>query len=290
MEEASKLGLELRSNGDARSLEGRDLVHFLQGAEMVIIGREQLHLDILDQLPLLKLVSKYGVGLDNLDQAALAQKGIALHFGTGVNRRAVAEQTLGFMLDLFRNLSIASARLKEGKWIKNGGKNLTGKTIGILGLGNIGQEVVRLLNPFDCEILATDIADRSAFAIQNGVRMVSVSTLLSDCDLITLHIPLTDQTRGMVDLKFLHQMKAGSYLINTARGEIICQSQLVEVLQSGHLAGAALDVFDVEPVVDRDLLALPNFIGTPHIAGNSEEAVLAMGRSALDGVRSYLND
>lgn len=263
------------------------LVQYLADADAAIVGLEKISGALLDKLPRLKMVSKFGVGLDNVDLEACKQRNVEVGWTPGVNKTSVAEQALGFMLMLCRNLYTTSNELKRMEWNKNGGVNLSGKTIGIIGLGHIGQELVRLLAPFHCNIIANDIADRNAFASAHNIRMVSKEVLLADADIISIHAPLTNETERLFTMDFFEKMKPTSFIINTARGGIIDEHDLKQALQSGTIAGAALDVFKEEPPADRELLGIPNLINTPHVSGNSKEAVRAMGLSAIQHLQHF---
>lgn len=261
---------------------GEELVNYLTGADGVIVGLENVTGELLDRIPTVKVISKFGVGLDNIDLEACRQRNIPVGWTGGVNRHSVAEMSLGFMLMLLRNLYISSNQLKKTDWNKNGGTSLYGKTIGIIGLGHIGQQLVALLEPFQCTILANDIEDRSAYAAQTGIRLVSKEQLYAESDIISVHTPLSVQTNQLFDLTVFSKMKPTAYLINTARGGIVNETDLKQALVTNMIAGAALDVYETEPPADRELLSLPNLICTPHIGGNSNEAVIAMGLSAIE--------
>jgi phosphoglycerate dehydrogenase-like enzyme len=269
-------------NTEGIRLSGDELVNYLTGADGVIVGLENITGDILDKIPTVKVISKFGVGLDNIDLEACRQRNIPVGWTGGVNRHAVAEMSLGFMLMLLRNLYVSSNQLKQAAWNKNGGTSLYGKTVGIIGLGHIGQELVSLLAPFHCTILANDTEDRSAFAAQTGIELVPKEKLYAESDIISLHTPLTALTRNLMNLAVFSRMKPGAFLINTARGGIVNEADLKQALVSGMIAGAALDVYETEPPTDRELLSLPNLVCTPHTGGNSNEAVLAMGLSAIE--------
>jgi D-3-phosphoglycerate dehydrogenase len=268
-------------NTSGMRLEGDELAHFIRDAEGVVVGLEKFDARLLGGCPNLKIVAKYGVGLDNIDLDACGERGIAIGWTGGVNRLSVAEMTLGFMLALCRNLFRTSLDLKGGTWAKNGGSQLTGKSIGIIGAGNIGREVIRLLQPFGCRILVNDIADISGYCRENGLQEASKDKIYEECDIVSLHVPATAETRFMVDLPVFERMKPTAFLVNTSRGTVVRQEALKKALASGVIAGAALDVYEEEPPTDLELLHLPNLICTPHIGGNSTEAVLAMGRSAI---------
>ena len=278
---------EAKLNESGRVLQNEELIQFLTGFEAAIVGTEQITDAILAALPDLKFIAKYGVGLDNLDQRALENRGIGLGWTGGVNCRSVSEMALAFMIGLCRNLFVTSQKLHHGEWDKRGGVQLSGKTVGIIGCGHVGSDLLELLQPFRCNILICDILDKSDLCLRTGARQVEQRELLALSDLVTLHVPLTDVTRNMVDADFLAQMQSHAFLINTSRGAVVKEEDLEMALQSGTLAGAALDVFQIEPPTNASFLALPNLICTPHIGGNSMEAVLAMGRSAISHIKSW---
>ncbi|MCB1302764.1 MAG: phosphoglycerate dehydrogenase [Leptospiraceae bacterium] len=278
---------EAHLNREGHILKGQQLVEFMRGYDAAIVGTDPLSDAVISQLPDLKFVSKYGVGLDNVDQDALQRRGIPLGWSGGVNRRSVSEMALAFMIGLSRNLFITSQKLKNGEWDKSGGFQLSGKTIGIIGCGFVGEDLIRLLEPFECDILICDILDKSDTCQRYSVRQVDMITLLGQSDLVTLHVPLSEQTKEMVNHDFLAQMQRHAYLINTSRGGVVNEPALAEALQSGGIAGAAIDVYQREPASENPLLELPNLIGTPHIGGNAREAVLAMGRSAIEHLRKW---
>ena len=264
-----------------------ELIDFLKDADAAIIGRDPVTKATLEALPQLKMISKYGVGLDNLDIASIKEKGVELAVTAGTNKRSVAELTLSFMLGLCHQIFIGAERIKRGEWIREGGHDLSGKTIGIIGCGNVGKEVVQLLKPFGCEILVCDIEDRSEFCRDQGAALSSFESLIEKSDIVTLHVPLTDLTRDMIDEAILRKMPANAYLINTSRGQVVNTSALHEALVTGAISGAALDVFCSEPPDDMAFLQLPNLMVTPHIGGNSVEAVEAMGQAAIDNLAAF---
>ena len=268
-------------------LSESELIGFLKNADAAIIGRDSITKATLEALPQLKIISKYGVGLDNLDIFSIKEKGVELAVTAGTNKRSVAELTLSFMLGLCHRTFIGAERIKRGEWIREGGHNLSGKTIGIMGCGNVGKEVVHLLKPFGCVILVCDIEDRSEFCHDQGVTESSMGSLIEESDIVTLHVPLTDLTRNMIDESVLRKMQANAYLINTSRGAVVKTSALHKALVSGEISGAALDVFCSEPPDDMAFLELPNLMVTPHIGGNSVEAVEAMGQAAIDNLVEF---
>lgn len=259
--------------------ESQDVLSKVDGA---IIGVERIDDSILKHASTLKVLSKYGVGLDNIDFDACKSAGIHVAWKSGVNAYSVAEQTLGMMLMLCRNLFSGCTFLKGGRWVKDGGSQIRGKTVGVVGVGNVGKALINLLQPFGVEIIANDVEDRSEFFSRYKVKAVEKSELFQTSDVITLHVPLTAETKYLVDEHCLRGMKPNAILINTSRGRVVKQSALKAALKDGRIKAAALDVYEEEPVTDLELLQLPNLVCTPHICGNAEEAVLAMGRAAIE--------
>ena len=266
-----------------------DLENFLSNADGLILGLENLDRPFLKNLNKLKIIAKFGVGLDNIDIQAAKEFGIKIGWTGGINKRSVAEQTLGFMLGLSRNLFFSGQQLKNGFWNKQGGSQLTGKCIGIIGCGHIGSDLIDLLQSFSVKILINDIIDKLLIADKYGFKQVSKEDLLSESEFVSLHVPLTDKTFHMVDEQFLELMKPTSFLINTSRGSVIKEDALKKALINKKICGAALDVFESEPPKDKEFVALPNIIVTPHIGGNAEEAVLEMGRSAIRHLKIFFN-
>jgi D-3-phosphoglycerate dehydrogenase len=270
----------------AATLEGDALVTLLRGHDRAIVGLERVDDRILAQLPELRVISKYGVGLDGIDVAAVARRGIRLGWTGGVNRRSVAELTLAFAIALCHRVPESGLAMRQGTWQKLIGRQLTGKVVGIIGCGHVGQDLVRLLAPFTCRVLAHDIRDYPEFYAAFGVTPVGLSELLRSSDVVTLHVPLDPSTRGMIGAAQIALMRRDAFLINTARGGLVDEAALADALERGNLAGAACDVFQMEPEVNPRLAALPIFIGTPHIGASTEEARLAMGRAAIEGLET----
>ena len=276
-------------NTEGVRVNGSDLVDYFYNVEGAIIGLELITPTILEQLPKLKMISKYGVGLDNIDLNACKDRNVQIGWTGGVNKRSVTEMTLGFMLMLSRNLFTTSNKLKQLVWDKKGGSQLTGKTIGIIGLGNIGKDLVSLLQPFGCDFLVNDIKDISDYARLHNLSCVSKEEIYKNADIITIHTPLTKKTSNLINSEVFSVMKPTAFLINTARGGIVNEIDLKFALENKIISGAALDVYESESVLNEGLLALPNLICTPHTGGNANEAVLAMGLSAIDHLIRYRN-
>lgn len=265
-------------------LGGAALIELMRGHDRAIVGLERIDEPVLASLPELRIISKYGVGLDGLDLPALARHGVKLAWTGGVNRRSVAELTLGFAIALLHRVPETSIALRGGEFQRLIGRDLSGRVIGIVGCGFVGQDLVKLLAPFGCRVLAHDIRDYPEFYAAHGVEPVELDRLLVEADIVTLHVPLDQSTRGLIGAAQLARMRKGACLINAARGGLVDEAALIAALSSGHLAGAACDVFQMEPEANPALVALPTFLGTPHIGGSTAEAQLAMGRAAIAGL------
>jgi len=245
---------------------------------------------LMEHAPKLRVIGRAGVGVDNIDAAAATRRGIVVMNTPGANAVAVAELTIGLMLAMARKLPAANASMHAGKWEKKNlqGSELRGKTLGILGLGRIGLEVAKRARGFGLEILGSDPFVSAAVARENGIRLVTLDELMAGSDFITLHVGLTPQTAGVINAKSLAAMKKGVRIINCARGELVDDAALVAALKSGHVGGAALDVFTVEPPKESPYFGLPNVILTPHIAGSTAEAQEAVGIQIAQQVVAYL--
>lgn len=275
---------DIQFNDEGLTLRGQDLVEFARGRRKLITALEPVDEAFLAAVPEVRVISKYGVGTDMLDKRAMARRGVRLGWTGGVNKRSVAELAIAFMISLLHQVPQANRDLSGGLWKNRQGRELSSRVVGIVGCGNIGKELTPLLRAFGCTVLARDILDFPKFYAAHGVQPVGLAELLSRSDITTLHLPLDDSTRNMLDRETLALMKPGSILINTARGGLVDESALKTMLMDGRLAGAGFDVFAAEPPEDLELLRLPNFLATPHIGGSSEEAVLAMGRAAIRGL------
>jgi D-3-phosphoglycerate dehydrogenase len=281
---------QLKLNTSPSPLAGEALIEFLSDADGIIVGKDKIGEETLTGCRELKVISKYGVGTDNIDIEACNKKNIKVVLTKGINRRAVAEQTLYFMLGSIRNLNKTSRLLNRGVWERDGGKQLTGKTIGIIGVGNIGKEIISLLKPFKNQIMVNDIIEQSEYYKQHGLIETSKEKIYEVCDIVSLHTPLTGQTKNLINKEVFNKMKKHAFLINTARGAIVNQRDLKWALQNKAIAGAAVDVYEIEPPGDKEFLGLENLICTPHIGGNAKEAVIAMGRNAIDNLIGFFND
>lgn len=274
----------VRFNDEGLALKGESLIEFARGRRKLIVALERIDEAILAALPELEVLSKYGVGTDMLDKQAMIRHGIRLGWTGGVNKRSVTELAIMFMIALLRQVPLASREVREGIWKNRKGKQLSERTVGIIGCGNIGKDLTPILRAFGCKVLAHDILDFPEFYAVHQVEPVELEELLRRSDIVTLHVPLDGSTRNMLSAERLALMKPEAILINTARGGLVDEAALKRMLMEGRLAGAGFDVFAAEPPEDLELLRLPNFLATPHIGGSSEEAILAMGRAAIQGL------
>ena len=274
-------------NDEGLSLSGNSLVEFLSGHEKAITALEVIDDSILSKLPDLKVIGKYGVGLDMIDLHAMKGRGVKLGWTGGVNKRSVSELVISFSVYLLHRVAFANAEVRNGEWYQVKGRQLSECTFGIVGCGHVGKDLVKLLKPFGCNILAHDIIDFKEFYQENNITSVGLDELLQKSDVVTLHLPKNDSTNNILNKDRLQMLKKDAILINLARGGLLDEAALKEMLSKKSIAGAALDVFSVEPPVDTDFAHLDNVLITPHIGGSTEEAILAMGLAAIDGLENY---
>ncbi len=270
---------------------GGKLSDQLESADALIVrSAVQADAELLAHAKKLRVIGRAGVGVDNIDLDAATRQGIAVMNTPGANAVAVAEHTLGMMLAMARHLCRADALMHAGRWEKKSlqGTELRGKTLGIAGLGRIGMEVARRARSFGMEIVGHDPFVSVSVAKEQGIRLASLNELYAVADYITLHVGLTPQTAGMINEAAIGKMKKGVRIVNCARGELVQEADLVQALQQGQVAAAALDVFASEPLKQSPLLAMENVILTPHIGGQTYEAQEAVGVQIAQQVREYL--
>jgi D-3-phosphoglycerate dehydrogenase / 2-oxoglutarate reductase len=280
---------EVVYNPAGKPLTSAQVADLLPNIDGYIAGLDEIDRCALQNAKQLKVIARYGVGVDNVDLDAAKQLGITVTNTPGANSVSVAELALGLMLALARQIPAADAAVHQGIWPRLTGISLEGKTVGIVGLGAIGKQLSRRLTGFDCRILVYDPCPDEPFAQNHGLEFCTLPELLSRSDFVSLHMPLLPDTRGMVNSIFLEQMKQGSFLVNTSRGEVIEEEALLQALQTGHIRGAALDAFAVEPPDPHaPLLAHPNVIGTPHLGAQTDGATSNMGWMAMNDCLAVL--
>ncbi|MDO8307738.1 MAG: NAD(P)-dependent oxidoreductase [Actinomycetota bacterium] len=269
-----------RFNEEGGRLEGDALAGFLNDAAGAIVGVERIDRPLLERLPQLKVVSKYGVGLDSIDLDGLAEHGVLLAWTPGTNAAAVAELALLHMLATLRRVPEGLARVNRREWAPLTGRLLAGSTVGLVGVGHVGRTLAALLEPFGCDLLGYDVVPIDA----PGVREVPLAELLARADVVTLHVPLTPATRHLIGEAELALMKPDAVLVNTARGGVVDEAALMHALRDGRLFAAGLDVLESEPPTTWEAAEIETVFLTPHLAGSSEQSNLAMGRAAVRGL------
>jgi D-3-phosphoglycerate dehydrogenase len=238
----------------------------------------------------LRVIGRAGTGVDNVDLDAATQKGVVVMNTPGGNAASVAEHTMALLLALARHVPQADASMKQGRWEKKKleGMELRGKTLGLIGLGQIGSGVARLARAFEMEVVAYDPYVSTLLAGESAVKLASLEEVLKSADFLSLHCSATPETRHLINARTLALVQPGVRIVNCARGELINEADLLAAVESGQVAGAGLDVFETEPPKDSKLVAHPNVIATPHIAGSTEEAQEIVGIRIAEQVRDFL--
>jgi len=258
----------------------------MAGFDAVIAGSEPYSDRVLAELPLLRIIARNGVGYDQIDVPAATRRGIAVAITPEGNHQAVAEHAMALLLAVARHIVPNARATRDGQWPRRRAFiPLRGRTLGIVGLGRIGRSLALRAKGFGVRILACELQPCHDFVAQQGIELVDLETLLRTADFVSLHAPLTPDTKALIDRRTLAWMKQGSILINTARGPLVDEAALVEALRSGHLAGAGLDVLSTEPPPpDHPLLALDNVIVSPHVAAFDEQARADMALAAAENI------
>ena len=257
-------------------LHSAALIEHLRGVSGVLAGSEPYTREVLAASKL-RAIARAGVGYDAIDMQAANDLGIAITIAPGTNEHSVAEQTIALLLGVFRDVARRDAEVRRGQWARRPLWRLAGRTIGLVGLGRIGRAVVPRAQGLGLRVLAYDPLPDRDFAARHNVELCSLDDLLANSDIVSLHLPATAETRDLINRRTLAQMRPGAVLINTARGGLVDEEALAEALASGHLAGAGLDVFKVEPLpLTSPLLKLENTVFAPHMGGLDEESAEAM--------------
>ena len=281
-------------NETGNALAAKDLIDFLAKADKAIIGIEDMSADTLAQVPNLKVISKYGVGLNNIDLEYCKSQNIKLGFIPGVNKQSVAELALTLILISLRKIHTNHTEILNGEWPQEKGLELRGKKVGLLGFGNIGQTLAKLLSIFECEISFFDqriftenellqICVSHSLQISN-LKQKNLQNVLSESDIISIHLPLNDDTANIIDSQALESLQPSVVMVNTARGGIVQEEHLAKFLATNPDSFAAFDVFDEEPIKDKTLFNLDNFFGTSHRSSLTHEGINAMGMAAIAGL------
>lgn len=259
--------------GDHRLSEA-DLLEALPGCDALLAGGDPVTGRLIDAAPRLRAIVRTGVGYDSIDLAAATSRRIAVAITPGANQESVAEHTLTLIMALARNVLGNDRMVREGGWVRREVRPLRGTVLGVVGLGRIGRCVTLRARALGMSVVAFDRHADPDFDHRHGVARLGLDDLLQTADVVSLHLPLTPQTRGMFDRRAFERMRPGTFLINTARGGLVVESDLHDALASGHLGGAALDVMATEPPERANpLLGLPNVVFSPHLGGNDSAAL-----------------
>jgi phosphoglycerate dehydrogenase-like enzyme len=265
-------------------LSEAEIIAALDGVSAVLAGSEPYNDRVLDAAKSLRVISRSGVGCDAVSISAADKHGVVVSITPGTNHEAVAETAMALLLSLARWVPRLDREVRAGRWPRDPLPPIRGKTLGIVGLGRIGQSVAVRAAPFRLRILAWEAAPDRDFVRQHGVELVDLATLLAQSDFVTLHVPLTAETTGLINARTLAQMKPGAILINTARGGLVVEADLIEALRSGRLAAAGLDVFEREPAIGNPLTQMDNVLSSPHVAGVDTQSLAEMAALAAQNV------
>jgi len=262
-----------------------DLAPLLPTADAAVCGVEVYSREILGEAPRLRVISRLGVGLDNIDLAAAREQGVDVANVPGGNANAVAELAVGLMISVLRQIPAMNADIRSGRWDRYVGRELAGKTVGLIGFGAIARVLARRLAGFGVTIRAHDPYADEAAAAELGVALVGPREAVEDVDIVSVHAPRTPATHHLVGAELLGAMRPGTILINTSRGGVVDETALAGALASGHIAGAGIDVFELEPVAaDNPLLRFENVVATTHAAADSAEAYARIGMSTAQAI------
>ncbi len=265
-------------------LSAEELLEQVPGVSAIIAGSEPYPRRVFEAAKDLRIIARAGVGYDSVDLAAARDHGVLVTITPGANQDAVAEHTFALILGLAKRLRAQDLPIRAGQWPRLPGVPLRGKTLGIAGLGRIGKAVAVRGAAFDMRLLAYEPVPDAAFVERYGITLVPFERLLADSDFVTLHVPLAAESKHLINKRTLALMKPSAYLVNTARGGLVCEADLLEALTAGKLAGAGLDVFEKEPPGQNPLFALDNVLVTAHTAGVDWQSLSDMAVSAARAV------
>jgi D-3-phosphoglycerate dehydrogenase len=278
------LGMTVEINPTPYPMEQDALIAFIGDAWAAVIGAEYVTEEVMEACPGLRMVARTGVGFDRVDLDAATRRGIVVTNTPGANSTAVAELTLGMLLALIRHVVPGHNGVQKGIWRRLMGSQLSDKTLGIIGLGNVGKKVAPRAQAFEMDVIANDIEPDHEFAAAHGIPFVSKEEIYARSDFVTLHTPLTSLTHHLINRETLAAMKPGAFLVNAARGPIVDPEALAEALDSGHIAGAALDVHTVDGYADDCMLGRDNVITTAHVGAATHEALRNTTESVVESI------
>jgi D-3-phosphoglycerate dehydrogenase len=288
LQQLKEFNCEIIENPYGRPLKEDELIPLLVDVDGVIAGLDEFGEKVLKSSNRLKVISRYGVGIDNIDMEAAKRLGIFVINTPDVNTQAVADLTFGLILSVSRKIPQSHQSTRKGRWERFIGREVYGKRLGIIGLGRIGKAVANRAKGFEMEIIAYDVQRDESFAETLEIKFLPLDDLLMEADFVTLHCGLNPQTKGLIGPRELGLMKETAYLINTARGELVNERALYEALKEGKIAGAGLDVYEQEPPLESPLLSLENAVTTGHIAAYTDEAIKEMALASVNNLLSAL--
>lgn len=292
--EAKKLlldnGFEIVENPHQRPYTFEELSGIVGDVNAVVAGMERWSEELMQLAPDLKIISKFGVGLDTIDVPAAQARGISVANARGMNAVSVANLCIALMLGCLRKLAKFNRTIREGQWLRENANDLDGKTVGLLGFGDIGSKVAKRIGGFDVRILAYDAYPNAGLAKQLNVELTDIQTLLRESDIVSVHLPNIPQTHHFLSDEQFAMMKPGAIVINTARGPLIDEAALCRAMKSGRVAACGLDVYEQEPIgMDNPLLSMENALLTPHTAAETFESCLNVSVAAITNVVDYFN-
>lgn len=283
MEVLKNKGINVELNKKGRKLTSKEVIDILQDYDGVIAGTELYTKEILRQIPNIKVISRLGVGMDNIDLEFAKLMDIKVYKSKTTPALSVVELTLGLILDLLRKINRQNSQLKTGVWNKQMGELLTEKTLGVVGMGNIGKQLVRILKGFNINIIAHDLNRDESFAKEYNIQYTELDLLLQKSDIVSIHLNLTDETNRLFNYNTFKKMKKNAILINASRGEIINEADLIKALDAKLIQGVGLDVFENEPY-NGPLVNYDNVILTPHIGAYAKEIRMKMELEAAENL------
>ena len=284
LEKLKTAGYEPVMNPYGQILTKEQIIREIADCEGVIIGIDPMDRDVIDAAPKLRAISKYGIGIDNIDTGYAEEKGIRISVAKGANANAVADMAFSLMCACARKIVTIHNRCRQKDWTKIPGLDICGKTLGILGLGAVGKGVAKRASGFDMKILAYDTFWDPSYAEAHGILYAEPDEIFRSCDFISLHLPLTGETECIINAKSLAKMKPNAILVNTARGGLIDENALIEALEKKTIAAAGLDVFNEEPPADERWYQLDNVILGSHAAASTDGAIENMTQMATENI------
>ncbi|MBQ9941639.1 MAG: phosphoglycerate dehydrogenase [Christensenellaceae bacterium] len=273
------------SDAKLRLLQPKDIIPIVEDMDAAIIGMDVWDAKLFDMAPRVKAVAKFGVGVDNIDLDEAARRGIYALNAAGANAAAVAEITIGLMVACLRNVGALQDDLRAGSWTRFLGEEIAGKTVGLIGFGQIARRVARILKAMDANVIVYNRTPRPELAAEYGVEFKSREEVIANADILSLHIPGTADNVHMMNDKTFAAMKKGAYFVNTGRGCLVDEAALMRAVESGHITAAGLDVFEKEPPAqDNPILRHPRIMCLPHTGGETQEAYAKIGLSVAKSV------